>query len=205
MSSFRKRVGATTAAGAMALMALTAGVASPSIAAAAPLPQAPGCQMFPADNVWRANVASLPLDPKSATYVASIGATSSVHADFGSGTWDGGPIGIPYNVVPGTQPQVPVSFDYADESDPGPYPIPANAQIEGGSASTGDRHVLTVNKDTCSLSELYSAYPQSDGSWQAGSGAIWSLNSDALRSAGWTSADAAGASTGWPASPRPRP
>ena len=103
MSSIRKRIGAGTAAGAMALVALAAGVASPSIAAAAPLPEAPACAMFPADNVWQADVSALPLDAKSATYVASIGATSSVHADFGSGTWDGGPIGIPYNVVPGTQ------------------------------------------------------------------------------------------------------
>src|ERR1700736_6575347 len=116
MSSFPKRVGASTAAAAMALVALTGGLASPSIASAAPLPQAPGCSMFPADNVWRANIASLPLDPKSATYVASIGATSSVHADFGSGTWAGGPIGIPYDVVPGTQAPVSVSFDYASES-----------------------------------------------------------------------------------------
>jgi hypothetical protein len=187
------RFGAGGAVGALALVALTANLVAPvAPASAAPLPQAPACAMFPADNVWRANISKLPLDPKSATYVASIGATSNVHPDFWSGTYDEAPIGIPYNVVPGTQAPVKVTFDYADESDPGPYPVPANALIEGGPTSTGDRHVLTVNKDTCSLSELYSAYPQADGSWQAGSGAIWSLNSDALRPAGWTSADAAG-------------
>ena len=103
------------------------------------------------------------------------------------------PIGIPYTTVPGTQPRVPVSFQYADESDPGPYPVPANAPVEGGSSSTGDRHVLLVDRDACRLWELYSAYPQSGGaSWSAGSGATWDLNSNAMRSLGWTSGDAAG-------------
>ena len=107
--------------------------------------------------------------------------------------WDGGPIGIPYTTVPGTQPKVPVSFDYADESDPGPYPIPPDAPIEGGPSSTGDRHVLVVDRDACRLWELYSAYPQNGGSsWTAGSGATWDLNSNAMRPLGWTSGDAAG-------------
>ncbi len=151
-----------------------------------------GCPIFPADNVWNARVDTLPVDRRSADYVASIGATTGLHADFGSGTWDGGPIGIPFAVVPGSQPLVPVSFDYEDESDPGPYPIPANPPIEGGPASNGDRHVLLLDTGDCHLYELYAAFPQPDGSWRAGSGAIFDLRSNALRPATWTSADAAG-------------
>ena len=153
------------------------------------------CEVFPADNIWNTPVDNLPLDPNSAAYVATIGPKNNLHPDFGSGVWPPGsdsPIGIPYVTVPGTQPMVQVSFDYADESDPGPYPIPANAPIEGGSDSTGDRHVLVIDTTNCILYELYDAYPQTDGSWQAGSGAIFDLNSDQLRPAGWTSADAAG-------------
>jgi len=160
-------------------------------ASGAPVPEAPNCPMFPADSFWHADVSKLPLDAKSATYVSSIGASTSVHPDFGT-VWNGAPNGIPYTAVLGTQTKVPVSFDYADESDPGPYPIPPNAPIEGGSQSTGDRHVLVVDKDVCKLYELYDAHPQSDGSWHAGSGAVFNMKSDALRPAGWTSADAAG-------------
>jgi len=149
------------------------------------------CPMFPADSYWHTNVASLPVSSSSAAWVGSIGAASHVHADFGSGLWDGGPIGIPWTTVGGGQPNVPVSFDYADESDPGPYPIPSDAPIEGGAASTGDRHVLVVDTSTCHLYEMYDAH-SSASSWHAGSGAVWDLNSDALRPAGWTSADAAG-------------
>jgi len=125
--------------------------------------------------------------------VASIGGAASLKADFGSGTWNGGPIGIPFTTVPGDQARVPVTFSYADESDPGPYPIPADAPIEGGPASTGDRHVLVVDRDACRLSELYDAAPRNGGtSWTAGSGATWDLRSNAIRPAGWTSGDAAG-------------
>jgi hypothetical protein len=124
--------------------------------------------------------------------VASAGASSTAHADFGSGTWDGGPIGIPFTTVPGTQAKVRITFDEPDESDAGPYPIPANAPIEGGAASDGDRHVLVVDRDHCVLYELYDAHRNSNGSWNAYSGARWNLASDALRPAGWTSGDAAG-------------
>jgi hypothetical protein len=155
-------------------------------------PAIAGCPIFPADNVWNARVDLLPVDPHSADYIATIGPDTGLHPDFGSGTWDGGPIGIPYAVVPGGQPPVSVTFDYADESDPGPYPVPADAPIEGGPASSGDRHVLLVDSGNCVLYELYSAYPRPDGSWHAGSGAIFDLRGDALRPAGWTSADAAG-------------
>lgn len=151
------------------------------------------CPIFPANNIWNTPVDTLPVDPNSAAYIASIGTNAGVHPDFGSGTWDGGPIGIPYVVVSRTQPKVPIQFvEFGDESDPGPYPIPPDAPIEGGPNSDGDRHVLVVDNDNCLLYELYHAYPQSDGSWQAGSGAIFDLRSSALRPAGWTSADAAG-------------
>jgi hypothetical protein len=151
-----------------------------------------GCPIFPADNIWNTPVDDLPVDPESSEYIATIGAGRGLHPDFGSGTWAGGPIGIPYNVVDGSQPEVDVVFDYADESDPGPYPIPADAPIEGGDQSSGDRHVLVLDRDACILYELYAAYPQLDGSWEAGSGAVFDLASNELRPEGWTSADAAG-------------
>ena len=158
-------------------------------------PEVAGCPVFPADNIWNVPVDTLPLDPNSDAYVATIGANAHLHPDFGSGDWppgSGSPIGIPYVDVPGTQPLVAVTFTYADESDPGPYPIPPDPPIEGGPDSDGDRHVLIVDRDNCILYELYDAWPQPDGSWHAGSGAIFDLNSHALRPAGWTSADAAG-------------
>jgi hypothetical protein len=157
-----------------------------------------GCPIFPADNVWNVPVDSLPLDANSNAYVAAIGPGAYVHADFGSGEWppgSGSPIGIPYVVVPGDQPFVEITFKaYGDESDPGPYPIPIDAPIEGGPDSDGDRHVLVLQRDACILYEMYRAFPQSDGSWWADSGARFDLCSDALRPAGWTSADAAGLS-----------
>ncbi len=151
-----------------------------------------GCALFPANNIWNTDISSLPVAANSETIIASIGASGHLHPDFGSGTYNGAPIGIPYTVVPASQPGVAVSFQYADESDPGPYPIPANAPIEGGASSSGDRHVLIVQSGVCKLYELYASYPQSNGSWKAGSGAVWNLNSNALRPSTWTSADAAG-------------
>ena len=120
--------------------------------------------------------------------MAGVGADEHVHADFGSGLWQGSPIGIPITVVPGSQAKTRVTFDYADESDRGPYPIPANVRIEGGS----DRHALIVDRDRCRLYELYALERRAGGRWHAGSGAIWNLRSNKLRPAGWTSADAAG-------------
>ncbi len=156
-------------------------------------PQVAGCDVFPADNVWNTPVDTLPVDANSAAYVATIGADAHVHADFGSGEWEGGPIGIPYVDVDSSQPNVPVTFEYDDESDPGPYPIPPDAPIEGGSGSSGDRHVLVLERDNCILYELFDAWPQDGGSsWRAGSGATFDLSSHALRKDGWTSADAAG-------------
>ena len=151
---------------------------------------APG-RLFPANNPWNRPVDTAQIDPSSDAIVAAIGSGKPLHPDFGA-NYNGGPFGIPYVVVGGGQARVAVGFDYADESDPGPYPIPANAPIEGGSGSSGDRHVLIVDRDAWKLYELYAAYPQPDGSWHAGSGAVFDLNSNALRPAGWTSADAAG-------------
>ena len=151
-------------------------------------PSIAGCPLFPASNVWNARVDNLPIDPYSNAYINSIGSNIGLHPDFGAGEWDGGPIGIPYNVVPGNQPPVEVTFDYDDESDPGPYPIPPDAPVEGGS----DRHVLVVDRDRCKLYELWNAWPQAGGSWRAGSGAVFDLTSNALRPETWTSADAAG-------------
>jgi len=146
------------------------------------------CPMFPADNFWSADVAGLATHPSSTAWRTTIGSSKGLKADFGSGTWDGGPIGIPFNTVGAGQPPVHVSFDYADESDPGPYPVPPNAVREHGA----DHHVLTVDTSTCTLYELYAAEPRGDGSWHAGSGARFDLRSNAQRPDGWTSADAAG-------------
>lgn len=158
-------------------------------------PTIAGCEIFPTNNIWNTPVDDLPLDPNSDTYVETIGADRTMHPDFGSGVWppdSDAPIGIPYIVVPGTQPGIEATFDYADESDPGPYLIPLNAPIEGGPSSEGDRHALAIDSDNCILYELYSAYPQDNGTWEAGSGAIFDLNSHVLRPDGWTSSDAAG-------------
>lgn len=154
-------------------------------------PKIGSCGVFGATNIWNVPIDSLPIAANSATLVTTIGASKGMHADFGSGLWDGGPIGIPFITVPGTQQKYTVAFQYAGESDLGPYAVPLDAPIEGGSSSTGDRHAIAIDTDNCILYELYSAYPQS-ASWQAGSGAIYDLNSHALRPETWTSADAAG-------------
>ncbi|HEY7122770.1 MAG TPA: hypothetical protein VH540_02360 [Ktedonobacterales bacterium] len=178
----------------LALIAMFFGLASAASGHALFQPEAAvgGCPLFPSDNIWNADISTLPVQANSANYIASIGRSGHLHPDFGAGLYNGEPIGIPYIVVPASQPGVPVSFDYDDESDAGPYPIPQNAPIEGGAQSKGDRHVIVVQSGGCKLYEMYASYPQSNGSWQAGSGAVWSLNSDALRPRGWTSADAAG-------------
>jgi hypothetical protein len=158
---------------------------------ASPLPAAPHCRIFPASNPWNQRVDTLPVASDSAQIIASIGVSTGLHPDFGSGLYDGQPIGIPFDVVSHATPRYRLAFEYADESDKGPYPIPKTVHIEGGRASTGDRHALLIDKDACRLYELYALYPAGRG-WKAGSGAIWSLKSNALRPAGWTSADAAG-------------
>jgi len=162
-----------------------------SAAHALRLPAARNCPVFPANNAWNQRVDKLPVASDSAQLIASIGLDAPVHADFGSGKWDGGPIGIPFDVVSRTTPLHRVSFEYADESDRVRYPIPRHVHIEGGAHASGDRHAILVDKSTCRLYELYDLRHASHG-WTAGSGATWSLRSNHLRQAGWTSADAAG-------------
>jgi hypothetical protein len=168
-------------------------IALPALVDAHPLPAAPSCPIFPADNPWNQRVDRLPVAKNSAKLIASIGLNDPVHPDFGSGLYDGESIGIPYTVVSSSTRKVPVRFQYSSESDKGPYPLPKGVPIEGGYGSTGDRHVIVVDRDTCTDYELFAAYPHDGGSyWTAGSGAIFNLRSDHLRPAGWTSADAAG-------------
>ena len=152
-------------------------------AAALKLPGAPHCPVFPKSNPWNRPVDSLPVASNSAAVIRSIGSSTALHPDFGSGTWDGGPIGIPLNVVGKKTPRVKLSFDYADESDRGRYPIPHGVKVEHG----GDRHALMIDRSSCTLYEVYDLHGR-----HAGSGAIWNLRSNRLRPAGWTSADAAG-------------
>ena len=165
-----------------------------------------GCPVFPADNHWNLRVDRLPVLPNSDSIVRSIGAGEHMHADFGSGRAEiagsrppaarksqRAPIGIPYVTVPRRQRRVPVSFQYAGESDRGRYPIPPRVPVEGGRASDGDRHVIVVDRSRCRLYELFDAHPLNGGArWRAGSGAIFNLRSNRLRPRGWTSADAAG-------------
>jgi len=152
-----------------------------------------GAQIFPADNPWNTPVDTLPVDPNSDDLIDSIGRYTTLHPDFGA-NWNGGPFGIPYIVVSGDTPRVNVTFQFASESDTGPYPIASNAPIEGGPNSSDDRHIITIDRDNRSLYELYAAYPpnRTGDPWRAGSGAIWDMDSNDLRPAGDTSADAAG-------------
>lgn len=150
-------------------------------------------QVFPPDNPWNQDISEFPAHPNSEAYIRSIGLDTGLHPDFGT-VWEGAPIGIPFVTVRADQPKVPVSFYYEDESDPGPYPIPPDAPIEGGANSDGDRHVLVVDLDNNKLYEMFDAHPRSDGGWDAGSGAVFDLTSNELRRDGWTSADAAGLS-----------
>src|SRR4051794_9939854 len=177
----------------LVLVLVAGAVAASAGAATTPAPTIGGCQVFPATSPWNVAVDRLPVAKDSVTMIRSIGLDATAHADFGSGLWDGSRIGIPYVVVSGrSTPKARPHFEYADESDRGPYPIPANVPIEGQpNAGDGDRHALIVDRDTCTLYELYALQHTASG-WSAGSGAIWKLDSNRLRPAGWTSADAAG-------------
>lgn len=155
-----------------------------------------GALPFPADNPWNLDISNAPVDPRSDALIASIGLDTGLHPDFGAGLYNGAPIGIPYVVVAGNQPRVAMHWTaYGDESDPGPYPVPGNAPIEGGPGATGDRHVLVIDRDNQRLYELGRAFPNPDGSWNADCGALFHLDSNTVRPGGqpgWTSADAAG-------------
>jgi hypothetical protein len=161
-----------------------------------PTPPPPPCALFPANNVWNADVSALDPHSQSDAWVASIGETAHLHPDFGGILYRGAPIGIPYSLVPTIQPLVPISFIYDDESDPGPYPVPPLVAVEGSArpgVGRGDAHVLLVEQGSCRLSEIFAAKRLRKGkAWKAGSGARWDLGSNALRAAGDTSADAAG-------------
>jgi hypothetical protein len=175
---------------AVAAGAASSAAASPGVAAVRTT--LGSCPVFPKDNAWNKDISKAKVHKKSAAWVKSIGTSGHLHPDFGT-SWDGAPIGIPYITVTNTTAKVPVTFQYKSESDKGPYPIPKNAPIEGGSKSTGDRHVIVINTSTCTLYELWNAKPVNGGtSWKAGSGAVFNLKSNKLRPAGWTSADAAG-------------
>lgn len=155
-----------------------------------------GFRPFPADNAWNQDISAAAVDPNSDAIINFIGPTIGLHPDFGSGLYEGSSMGIPYVVVNGSQSLVNIDFTaYGDESDPGPMPVPANAPIEGyPNPGNGDRHVLVIDNSNCFLYELYSSYPNNDGSWNAGSAAVWDLLNDEQRPWTWTSADAAGLS-----------
>lgn len=156
------------------------------------------CDIFPDDNVWNTRIDNLPVHDLSDEYIDTIGTDTTLHPDFGSGFWppeSDSPIGIPYTLIAGNQGFVDVIYtDYGDESDEGSMPIPVDALIEGGANSDGDRHVIVVDDTHCMLYELFYAFPNDDGSWDASSGAIYDLSSHDLRPLYWTSADAAGLS-----------
>ena len=169
------------------LAALAPAVGSP----ASPVPRAKRCDLFPRSFSTNRRVDRLPVAGDSAAIVSSIGLDRGLHADFGSGTYEGRPIGIPFDVVSKRTPRSRVRFDYADESDRVRYPIPRGVHIEGGRNADGDRHALLLDRSRCRLYELF-ALNGGPGAWTAGSGAVWNLRSKRLRPAGWTSADAAG-------------
>jgi hypothetical protein len=146
------------------------------------------CTVFPADNVWNTRVDQLSVHPLSDTFTHTIGSDVRLHPDFGSSTGGEAPAGIPFNIIPGNQQRVRTQFDYRDESDLSNYPIPPDAAVEPGS----DHHVLLVDRDNCVLWEVFAAAKQLDGTWKAGSGAIFDLKCNCMRPGGWTSADAAG-------------
>lgn len=181
---------ATAAAAASITIVGGASANKPAKRLTPPGPHLGGCPMFPASNAWNQEIATAPLHPLSAQIINHIQAIGSkaLHPDFGENQ----SYGIPFVVVPASQPPVAINYGlYGDESDPGPFPIPPNAPIEGGGGG-GDSHVLVLQQQTCQLYELFAASHNADGSWSADSGARWDLNTGALRHIGWTSADAAG-------------
>jgi hypothetical protein len=183
------------AAGALAAI-VVAGVATSAFATSAPavLPRAVAgthCTVFPANNYWHADISRLPVDPRSSAWLSHMSTGRTLHPDFGPSYGDGPNYGIPVTVVSAAHPKVSVRFDYASESDRVRYPLGSDTRVEGGIASAGDRHTVVVDKANCRLYETWLTR-KSGGQWRAGSGATWSLTSNALRPNGWTSADAAG-------------
>jgi hypothetical protein len=183
-----RRAGALPAILALLVLATSAsGAASARGARGTRGPHEYGCPLFPANNALNRDISRAPVDPNSAAYIDSIGASLHLHADFGTNP----SYGIPYTVVGSSQPKLPIEFsEYGSESEPGPYPVPASAPVEGA-GEEGDRHVLVLQRGSCRVYELYGARRLGAG-WEAGSGAVFNLRSNALRPEGWTSADAAG-------------
>jgi hypothetical protein len=199
VSHLRRIVQVRRASLIIAIASIAAAVSIPALAkapsgarrslttSAGPAPHEGACPIFPANNPLNQEIAHAPVNPNSANYIRSIGADVDLHADFGSNP----SYGIPYTVVGSRQSKVPITFtEYGEESNPGPYPIPPNAPVEGA-GEEGDRHVLVLQEGTCKLYELYAAHRAGSG-WDAGSGAVFNLHSNKLRPEGWTSADAAG-------------
>lgn len=188
----RSKSRSAIAAGICAALVTTFCLSAISPSAALRIPRAPDCRIFPKNNVWNRRVDKLSVARNSRRIIRSIGRSVGLHADFGSGRYQGRSIGIPYTIVKRSTPRHRVRFDYSSESDHVGYPIPKDVKIEGGRKSSGDRHALLVDKDACKLYELFALHRRSDGGWRAGSGAVWNLDSNKLRPRGWTSADAAG-------------
>ncbi|HUA42639.1 MAG TPA: hypothetical protein VMA32_13780 [Streptosporangiaceae bacterium] len=181
--------GATAAAGVTS--ARVAPASTPAATTSTTVPGAPNCPMFPANNIWNTNISKLPVNSHSAAWLRSMDSGSTyLHPDFGPNT-GGYPYGIPFTIVTNKHKTVRIKFQYASESYRGRYPFGAGTPIEGGKNAGGDRHAIMVNSTTCTLYELWEARYSPRGS-TAGSGAMWHLTSNALRPAGWTSADAAG-------------
>ena len=196
---FVKSAGRAATVAALIAVAAVTGVTSARVATAGlaaavmstTVPGAPNCPMFPANNVWNTNISKLPVDSHSAAWLRSMDSASTyLHPDFGPNT-GGYPYGIPFTVVTSKHETVRIKFEYASESYRGKYPFGPDTPIEGGKRASGDRHAIMVNSTTCTLYELWDARYSPRGS-TAGSGAMWNLSSNALRPAGWTSADAAG-------------
>ena len=174
----------------------SAAAATPEIESALSIPLGAnanlgGLRLMPADSPWHRDISNDPVDPNSDRILARVGLDKPLRAHFGT-EWEGAPMGIQYVVVSKDQPRVPIKFTYPEESDPGPYPIPADAPIEDGPQSTGDRHIIALDRDSWQLWELFNAFPDGNGGWKADSGAVWDLTKNQIRPATWTSADAAG-------------
>jgi len=186
-----RRAAAAAVAG---IVVVAAAVATSSSTNGSRLPSAKKCPIFPRSSHWNKRVDRLPVHPRSAAIVRSIGADESLHPDFGAGFYEGARIGIPYHVISRPARRVRFNFEYADESDRVRYPLPRRVRIEGGPRSDGDRHVIVVDRRRCRLYELYRFFrpARRGGRHRAGSGAVWNLRSNRLRPRGWTSADAAG-------------
>lgn len=184
----------------LVVAALAAALATGGVAAAAPAPQrtasvvpvaGTACRAFPADNYWNTDIRSLPVDPRSATWLSHMSTGRNLHPDFGPSYGDGPGYGIPVTVVGRYHRKVRVRFDYASESDRVRYPFGRDTRVEGGRGSAGDKHAIVVDRSRCRLYETWNTRVR-HGRWRAGSGAVWSLSSNRLRPDGWTSADAAG-------------